>query len=385
MRKSIMPNRRGFTLVELLIAITVFMIVLAAAMQGLSYQSRGFNRGTDEMGILQNLRYGAEQLDQDLRMAGANAPDRQPSVVYAGPNSFSYNADITSNVVGDISAVYVDPDANAGEVSAFALAAATIIPASSPAFTYPQVEFAPSAAETVIYWFSADLETSRGDDFVLNRRVNTRADEVLMRGVLAPTGGNFFKYYYLNAPVGVAATVDSLPTAWGQLRHSAPLHGQLPDTGITARIDLLRAVEVKFRVTNNRPGTAERIRSISATIPLPNVGVKKLQTCGDAPIFTSAIAAAVTGGPPPFVVVTWNASVDEATGEQDIIRYVLWRRIVGVASWGDPYSSIPSGAPPYSFTDSDVISGTSYEYSVSAQDCTPLLSTKRLSGQAVIP
>lgn len=380
-----MRNRSGFTLVELLIAITVFLIVLAAAMQGLSYQSRGFSRGADEMGILQNLRYGAEQLDQDLRMAGANAPDRQPSVVYAGPNSFSYNADITSNIVGDISAVYVDPDANPGEVSAFPLASATAIPASAPAFVYPLVDFAPSGAETVIYWFSADPETTRADDFVLNRRVNTRADEVLMRGVLAPTSGNFFKYYYLNAPVGVAATVDSLPTAWGPLAHTAPNHGVLPDTGIIARIDLLRAVEVKFRITNNRPGTAERIRSISATIPLPNVGVKKLQSCGDNPIFTSAVTATVVVGPPPSVVVTWNASVDEAGGEQDIIRYVLWRRVFGVASWGDPYSSIPSGAPPYSFTDAEPVPLTTYEYAVSAQDCTPLLSTKRVSGPAVIP
>ena len=266
-----MRNRRGFTLIELMIAMTAFLIVLAGAMQGLSQQSRGFSRGTDEMGILQNLRYGADQLDQDLRMAGANAPDRQPSVVYAGPNTFSYNADITSNVLGDISAVYVDPDANPGEVSAFPLASATSIPASSPAFTYPLWDFSPSAAETIIYWFSADAETTRADDFVLNRRVNTRADEVLMRGVLAPTSGNFFKYYYLNAPIGVDPTVDSVPTAWGPLKHVAPQHGVLPDTGTLARIDLVRAVEVRFRITNNRPGTAERIRAISATIPLPNV------------------------------------------------------------------------------------------------------------------
>lgn len=378
-------NRRGFTLVELLIAMTVFVIVLAGAMQALSYQSRGFSRGADEMGILQNLRYGAEQLDQDLRMAGANAPNRQPSIVYAGPNSFSYNADITSNVVGDISAVYVDPDANPGEVSAFPVGSATTIPASSPAFTYPLADFTPSAAETVIYWFSPDAETARGDDFVLNRRVNTRADEVLVRGVLAPTTGTFFKYYYLNAPVGGIATVDSVPTAWGPVAHTAPQHGVLPDTGLIARVDLIRAVEVKFRVTNNRAGTAERIRAISTMIPLPNVGIMKLQTCGDGPQFASVVTATVTAGPPPFVVVTWNASVDEGAGEQDVIRYVLWRRIVGAPSWGDPYSSIPSGAPPYSFNDSGVSAATTYEYAVSAQDCTPLLSAKRVSGSAVIP
>lgn len=384
-----MRNRRGFTLVELLISITVFLIVLAAAMQAISYQSRGFSRGSDEMGILQNLRYGAEQLDQDLRMAGANAPDRQPSVVYAGPNSFSYNADITSNVVGDISAVYVDPDANPGEVSAFPIGSATAIPASAPVFVYPLADFSPSAAETVIYWFSLDTETTRGDDYVLNRRVNTRADEVLVRGVLHPTPGNFFKYYYLNSPVGGVATVDSVPPAWGPLAHTAPQHGVLPDTGVIARIDLLRAVEVKFRITNNRPGTAERIRAISATIPLPNVGVKKLQTCGDAPIFGSVVTGLVVTdpGPPPVtkVVVTWPASVDEAAGEKDIIRYVIWRKLPAAASWGDPYFSIPSGSVNYTFDDVDVLPATQYMYAVSAQDCTPLLSAKRISNTVTIP
>lgn len=385
-----MRNRRGFSLVELLIAMTVFVIVLAGAMQALSHQSRGFSRGADEMGILQNLRYGAEQLDQDLRMAGANAPDRQPSIVYAGPNSFGYNADITSNVLGDISAVYVDPDANPGEVSAFPLGSATTIPASSPAFTYPLFDFTPSAAETVIYWFSADGSTTRADDFILNRRVNTRADEVLVRGVLAPTTGNFFKYYYLNSPVGGIATVDSVPTAWGPVAHTAAQHGVLPDTGAIARVDLIRAVEVRFRVTNNRAGTAERIRAISATIPLPNVGVKKLQTCGDAPIFASAITATVVtvAGTPPVtkVVVSWPASVDEATGEQDIIRYVLWRKLVAASTWGDPYSSIASGSANYSYDDVDNLVPTSqYHYAVSAQDCTPLLSGKRLSNSVTIP
>jgi prepilin-type N-terminal cleavage/methylation domain-containing protein len=378
-----MRNQRGFTLVELLIAMTVFAIVLAGSMQALSYQSRGFSRGTDEMGILQNLRYGAEQLDQDLRMAGANAPDRQPSLVYAGPSSFAYNADITSNVVGDISAVYVDPDANAGEVSAFPLGSATTVPTS--AFTYPLFDFNTSNAETVIYWFSADGSTTRGDDFVLNRRVNTRADEVLVRGVLAPTAGNFFKYYYLNETVVGSPTVDSVPTAWGALAHTAPQHGVVPDVGNTARIDLLRAVEVRFRVTNNRPGTAERIRAISATIPLPNVGAKKLQTCGDAPLFSSAITATYTTASGPRVVLTWPASVDEATGEKDIIRYVVWRKAPAAALWGDPYNSISSGLANYSWPDTDIVAGAQYHYAVSAQDCTPSVSGKRISNTVTIP
>lgn len=362
----------------------VFVVVLTAAMKALSHQTRSFTNGMDEMGVLQNLRYGADQLDQELRMAGANVTDRQPAVVYAGPSTFSFNADMISNLPGDISAVYVDPDAPAGNVSAFPLGSATTVPMSSPAFVYPLTDFPSSAAETITYWFTPDAATARTDDFLLVRRVNSSAAETLVRGVLAPTTGNFFKYWYLNAPVGAFPTVDSVPTAWGRLAHTASLHGQLPDTGVIARIDLLRAVELRFRVTNQRPGTEERIRSITTTIPLPNVGVKKLQTCGDAPIFTSVVSATFTAGTPPTIRLTWNASVDETAGERDIIRYVIWRRVNGGA-WGDPFASLPSGAPPYAFTDSDLLSGNWYQYAVAAQDCTPLLSPQSFSTTTVVP
>ncbi len=121
-------------------------------------------------------------------------------------------------------------------------------------------------------------------------------------------------------------------------------------------------------------------------IPLPNVGIKKLQTCGDGPLFTSVVAAVLdVAGASPEVDVTWAASVDEAAGEQDIIRYIIWRRVNGAAAWGDPFASIPSGNPPYTFSDKDVVSASSYQYAVSAQDCTPLLSARRISGTVAIP
>jgi len=381
MKTTLIQNERGMSLLEIMIAMTVFLIVLAGVMQGIGSQSRGFRRGGDEMGMLQNLRYGVDQLDQELRIAGANVPSRQPIVVYTGPNSIAINADVVSNLAGDISAVYVDPDAPAGEVSAWTQATATPIPGSSPSFTYPLADYLNSGAETVMFWFTADAETARTDDFLLVRRVNARPQEVLMRNILAPTSGNFFRYYYLNAPLGVLATLDTVPTAWGSMTHAAPTHGALPDTGTVARIDLVRLVEVRYRVTNGRSGTDERIRSTTAQLAMPNSGVKKLTTCGDVPMFGQVVTAVYDPLLVPAAIeVTWNASVDEAAGEQDIIRYVLWRRLGGVGTWGDPYTSLAaSGSATYSFIDPEVSSGTSYQYAVSAQDCTPALSPQSLS------
>lgn len=380
-----MRHERGMTLVELLIAMTVFLLVLAAALRALGAQSRGFTKGAEEMGVLQNLRYGADQLDTELRMAGANVPARQPSLVFAGPTSLSLNADLVSNLAGDISAVYVDPDAPTGQVSALGTAAPITIPGSVPPFVYPLADYPNSPAETITFWFTADAETARSDDFVLMRQVNGQAAEPLVRAVLSPAGGGaFFQYWYRAGAAALA--LEAVPPAWLPLRHSAPQHGQLPDTGAVSRIDDLRLVEVRYQVTNGRTGAEERIRAITTIVPLTNVGVKKLQTCGDEPIFGQPVTATyVNLGGVPSVVLDWNASVDEATGETDVIRYVVWRRQSPVVVWGDPYTSIPSGAPPYTFTDVDVVPGATYSYAVAAQDCTPTFSPLSVSAAVTIP
>ncbi|MEE8062398.1 MAG: prepilin-type N-terminal cleavage/methylation domain-containing protein, partial [Gemmatimonadales bacterium] len=93
-----MQNRRGMTLVEMLVALIIFTIILAGALGALRSQSRGFDRGSDDMSMLQNMRFAADLLDQEIRTAGTNLAADQPPVVYAGANAFAINADLTSNV-----------------------------------------------------------------------------------------------------------------------------------------------------------------------------------------------------------------------------------------------------------------------------------------------
>lgn len=381
-----MRNQRGMTLIEILIAMTVFLIVLGGVVKAIGSQSQGFRKGSDELGILQNLRYGVDQVEQDLRLAGANVAARQPIVDYAGINAFAFNADIISNIAGDISAVYIDVDGSAGEVQGWPLAAATTIPGSSPSFTYPKADYLNNAAETVMFWFTPDTSTSRNDDYVLMRRVNVRPEEPLMRNILLPTSGNFFRYYYNNTPAVGNATLDTVPTAWYPMSHSAPQHGSLPDTGSLARIDLIRAAELRYRITNGRTGTDERIRSASALLVMPNSGVKKLSTCGDTPIFNQAVTATYIAGAPAKISLTWGRSVDELSGESDVIRYVIWRKAGAAATWGDPFKSLAaSGVATYTDDDTQITSGITYTYAVAAQDCTPALSTQSVSTPVTVP
>jgi len=380
-----MRSERGITLIEMLIALVVFLVVLVSAMSAIGAQNRGFNKGLEEMGMLQNLRYGVQQMEMEVRMAAANTPVAQPGIVYAGVNAVSFNSDLISNTPGDISAVYVDPDAPAGHVSAMTTAMAAAIPGSSPAWTYPLANFPLSPAETTTFWFALDAATARTDDFVLMRQVNNQVAEPLVRAILAPTGGApFFSYRYVSVPVSGATTLAAVPAGWLPLRHTAAQHGIAADSGVAARIDSLRAVEVQYRVTNLKTGTAERIRAISAVIPTPNIGLRKLQSCGDTPIFLSGVVATWNVAT-ANIDVTWSASVDEATGEQDIIRYVIWRRAGAVVTWADPLASIAPGTTTYSFPDPDVVTGTAYQYAIAAQDCTPALSTQRLSNTVTVP
>lgn len=385
MRTPQVRNRRGLTLIEMLVSMTVFLIVLAGTLKALSTQSAGFARGADEMGIVQNLRFGVDILSEELRTAGANTEARQPPVIYAGPSAFAFNADLVSNLVGDISAIYVDPNAPAGQVTALTAVGSATVPGSTPAFSHPLAVYPGSMAETVTYWFTPDSTTARPDDFLLVRGVNDQREEVVLRNVLPPAAGTFLRYYHLVIPAVGNATLDTVPTAWYPLRHSAANHGQLPDTGVIARVDNLRAVEVRYRITNGRAGAAERIRDIQSIIPLHNMGLKKLKSCGTQPQLGQPLIAVYMPGPTPSVDLTWNPGIDETGGEKDIIRYVVYRRVPGNA-WGDPYSSISSGGvASYLFSDLNIVSGTDYEYALEAQDCTPSLSTKSLSGVVAVP
>ena len=89
-----MRTNKGFTLVELLVAMVVFIVVLGAAMSFLVTQSRTFRRGSDEMAVLQNMSFGADNLDSQMRTAGSNTVDNQPTVVYASANTFSFNSEL---------------------------------------------------------------------------------------------------------------------------------------------------------------------------------------------------------------------------------------------------------------------------------------------------
>lgn len=391
-----MQNRRGMTLVEMMIALIVFSLVLATALSFISKQSKGFDKSASDMGMLQNLSFANQLLDQELRLAGANVPFKQPAVVYAGTSTFIYNADYSSNT-DSLYAVYFNPGLPNAQVAALTSADRFALPGTSPAFSYPDSTYytAPnsginSPAETISWFFQLDGSTADANDYVLMRQVNNNTAETVIRNIYQTTGKQFYRYWYKRIPASGSsnASLDTVPASWMPVRHSVAIHGDVADTGVAARVDSLAMVEVNFTVTNGQSGTSQRTRAINFMVPLPNNGIKKVTSCGGSPIFGSAVTAAwqintLASPPDTFMNVSWSQAVDETGGERDVTGYVIWRRQVGATTWGNPIAVVPSGDPTPSYADEDltVHPGVTpaFQYAVAAEDCTPSFSTQAIA------
>lgn len=378
-------NRNGVTVIELLVAITVFAIVVAAGLEVLSSQGRGMARGADRVNATQNLQYAVGSLTRDLRTVGTSVPAEQPFLVYADSDVVAFNADYMTNTAGDPSAVYYDPDAPAGTVMALRQANQIRIPLSNfdyPSTTYRLADGSDSPAELIIFFFRPDSTTPRLDDYVLMRQINDRPPELVARNLLRSTDGRPFFQYFRLTPGASGLRTDSIPRNALPLMHSVPAHLSAADVGAAAVIDSIRGIRVSLASTDGGSlDAAEMVRSVSRVIWLRNAGLAQLKVCGSPPIFTSAVNATVLDdGGEPVVEISWMPSVDEAAGEQDVIRYVVWRRKVGEPSWGDPYLSVPAGSAVYAHIDRSAAIGETYEYAVAAQDCTPTLSPATVVG-----
>jgi prepilin-type N-terminal cleavage/methylation domain-containing protein len=385
------PTRRqgesGFTLIELTLVTLLFGIIVAGALSFMTSQQEAFSRGTGQLVSLQNLRYAYQLIEIDLSTLGSNVPAGQPSLVYGGDSVVAFSADHTSNRANDASAVYINTDFPSGWV--VAPSAKISIPGAGKNWPDTIYKAGPvrSPAEFIMLYFEQDGTTARTDDYLLLRKVNQKDPEVVARHLLKLDDRPFFRYYQEKTFTSAAARLDSIPDSSIPLFHTAVIHGSLADTTSSALTDSVRAIRINFRSTNGRPGVEERLSDVSRIIPLPNAGLGLLRTCGDAPIQTETLNATATllGGV-PSVALSWSPVVDEGAGENDVIRYVIFKRDVpNTGDWGEPFLSIPAGAASYTYTDSAVESGKAYEYAFAAQDCTPTLSSLSSKVGVLVP
>ena len=108
---------KGFTLVEIIIAMAVGMIVLATLYSLFSAQNQAFSVQEQIVEMQQNARSGMEIMLRDLRMAGYNPrkinpwiSGTKPGLTGATSASVSYAADLNGN--GDTTAASSNPAEN---------------------------------------------------------------------------------------------------------------------------------------------------------------------------------------------------------------------------------------------------------------------------------
>lgn len=383
---STLPNghprtpKSGFTLIEILVAMTVMITLLSVAVPFFRVQLRSVGANAGRMDAHLNAQFAVNAIDRDLRVAGAGIVDAQPLVVYAAPNAITFNADLVSTAVGDPGAVYYDPDAPNGSTTVLPKERPVTLPLSAqpyPDSTYWLAVGIPSRAETISYWMEPDYRDP--GTYAMYRRVNDQPAVMVARG-LQP-GGPVFRYYKADS----SGRQVEIPQSRLPLFHFAPIHGSPRDTAKSALTDSIRGVQVSLHGIYNDPDKGPIVKRIQSGIRLMNAGLVKQSACGEQPTPALGIMASLTQDDPPQITVSWSPSTDETSGEKDIQRYALFRRAAAALDWGDPFASVAGGLDAYSFVDGDLQLGQQWTYAVSAQDCTPANSDIAMSNAVATP
>ncbi len=378
MSRYTLRERGGFTLLEMLLAFAVFGVIFTAALGMMGNEVKTFTRANDSSSAVQNARFAVDEIERAARAAGIDLAQGQPTVVYADDSTLVLNGNYLSRALGDTRSIFVDTGATDAMTMPMALAGPGYrLPGTG--FRYPAAAYG-GYAETLMFFFRPDSSTARSDDYILFREVNYEPPEVVARDLLRNGGRPFFQYVRLVAPLGAAAYLDSVRAAQLPVYHFWPLHNAPGDTSLAvgggALTDSIRAVRVSFSASNGAPPPNQLQRPVTRLIRLPNAGLESFSTCGDLPVTPGGFDAqpVVTATGEPAVQLTWTASADESGGEKDVVRYVVFK-VQGLSpTFGDPFISVSSGAPNYTYVDAQVTAGLQYWYAVAAQDCTPNVS-----------
>lgn len=382
-------RQRGFSLVEMLIAMTVLTVVMAGALGVMRSESEALREGVNRLEVIQNLRFGANAVDKDLKTTGAHVPKVQPKLVYADEDVVAFNADFVTNVANAEEAVYYDPDAPNAEVQALVEDDKITVP--NGGFQYPDRDYpggggTNSPAETLIFFFTPDSSTARADDWALFRQVNDRDPELVSRHLLRAEGSEpFLEYHKIVDPEDDSPSIQEVPSGELPLAHTADTHGA---GGDDSAIDSVRAVRLRMAATNGKTGDEEEVRTVSRMIRIPNMGVEKKRVCGSTPVVVGSLTPnpdASSGA--STIKLEWSASDDQESGEEDVVRYLVWKRKATETDWGPPMVALPvtEGETSYSYRDAQVTPNENYDYAVAAQDCTPNISPKTTVGPVEAP
>lgn len=106
--KKAFQNKKGFTLIEVILAIAILSIVISAVFPAIISVNKAYTAGNERSNIQQNVRFAANFITQEIRFASS------VSILSEIPSSFDYtkryiyvkNGSIVQNVNGVEKAVF---------------------------------------------------------------------------------------------------------------------------------------------------------------------------------------------------------------------------------------------------------------------------------------
>ena len=392
--KASRRNTGGFTLTELLIAMTMTVTIAGAAWGLFRSQSKSFTANSDRYDLVQNARGTLEGAERVIRTMGAGSPSNQPVLVYGANTVLAFNTDYIESDTADMRwAAYYNPDTPAAEAVAWLQTDATVIPNSSPSYTYPTSTYrlgngAPSPAETYIFYYASDASTTRSDDYILYQRVNNGTPEMIARNLLAHPNGKPFFEFLMQRQLTTGDTLITVPSGLLPLSRRPLVSGiSSVDSANYVRPDSVRAIRLNFRLTNGRTGVDERFRDVTTTMETPNNGIPLPTVCGRAPYDPASLTVVDTVAGSGRLWFNWAASIDQDAGEQDVTQYILYRRLATETVWSDPLVVVRADKLKtlYSVEIAGNTPGTAYSFGIASQDCTPSQSTIRILNVTTSP
>ena len=376
-----MPS--GFTTLELLVAMSVTLVIVALAAPLYRAQTSAVNITAGRTDATRSASFAVDAMDQDLRNTGVGVFDGQPLIVRGATNAVTFNANMVTARVNDLVAVFQDPDADSTALGSLNTSTSVTLPNS--AVTYPSATYV-SNAETISYYVRPDTGVSPlpgGQRVVLFRRVNRMPEEIIARNLVTTTAMPVFRYLRRSA----AGVLSEFPAAAIPLLHSVPRHGAAADTGAVAGVDSVSVVRVSLIAFYMDARGQTILDTVQRNIRIANQGLLQRAQCGEVPIVPGVPALnIVLQGGLNAVRLVWTASTDELTGERDVEMYAIYRRVFGSADWGEPLTNVPgSGIATLQYIDDTALAGTRYDYALSALDCTPAPSALTAASNILVP
>ncbi len=377
------PRRHGVTTIELLVAITVTLIIVAIVAPLYRAQTSSVTRTAGRTDATRSATFAVDAIEQDMRNAGVGVFDGQPLLVRGSVDAVSFNANMVTARTNDLVAVFYDPDADQTALGALQPTTSVTLPNSS--VVYPTAAYS-SNAETISYYTRADTGASPiagASRVVLYRKVNRQSEEVIARNLLQTASVPMFRYYRRSlSGVLIEITGTALP-----LYHAAARHASAPDTGATAAIDSVAVVRLSVISMYRDPRGRAIVDTVQRNIRIANQGLLQRAQCGEIPLTPGApTLSVITLAGLPAVRLAWAASTDELSGERDVEMYAVYRRLSGSIDWGEPLANVPgAGVASLQYIDNTVATGVQYDFAISALDCTPAPSALTAASTILVP